>query len=131
MTLRGGGYNGETRRIRAGLVVLLVGVVLLLGAMVFALIRTPEPTGDRVGRRGRVETADQEHVVPARLGVALMVVGMVLVVTLLVAGYVLLRLTRRYALGNNAKTPQPTPSDDVWQMNRAPPDTPAEPEIRS
>ncbi|MHC4092295.1 MAG: hypothetical protein ACYSVY_18830, partial [Planctomycetota bacterium] len=114
MTLRGGGYDGDPQRIRAGLVVLLAGVALLLAALGMAVLRGPQPPEERVVGQGRIQSPDEHQLLPARLGAALIVLGLVLVATLLVASYALFRHTRRYSGGGDAKPSQPTPSDDIW-----------------
>lgn len=120
MTLRGCGYDSDPERVRAGLVVLLVGIVLLLAALGMAVLRGPAPPGDVVTAGGQIESADKESLVPARLGAALIVLGIALLVTLLVVSYILIRHTRRYAKGGGTRPARPTPADDVWAMHKLP-----------
>ena len=127
MTLRGCGYDSDPERIRAGLVVLLVGIVLLLAALGMAVVRGPAPPGDVVTAEGQIESADEAKILPARLVAALIVLGIALLVTLLVASYILIRHTRRHAKGVRMRPARPTPADDVWAMHKLP-EQPAEEE---
>ena len=124
----GGGQEDERHRLRIGLVVLMVGLAVLLGAVAMAILRAPSPTGDSgasdaalaVGGREGLTSAYAGMVIPVLAGLAI-----VLVVTLLVVSYALFRLTRRLAVPEEpAKKDQPTPTDDIWRMHRVPEEPP-------
>ena len=123
MTLRGCGYDSDTQRIRAGLVVLLAGIVILLGALGMAVLRGPGPAGDSVALNQQGVSLTADRVLPARVGAALLILAIVLVTSLLIAGYILLRVTRRHAQRRKARAIRPTPNDDVWKMHKLPEDS--------
>ncbi len=112
------------KRIRSGLMVLIAGVVLMLAALTIVLLRVPPSSASRVARHEVPEHAPAGDELVARTAVVLVGWG-VLMVTLLVAGYSLFRVTRRLAAPRSGKLPRATPSDDVWKMHKladGPPD---------
>ena len=117
MTLRGRTYEDPGKRVRAALVVLIGGVVLLLAALGMALLRVPS-SEQQVVQVDRDESGPTEEGLVARTGVVLITVGSVLLVTLLVACYALFRVTRRFTVAGQRKTFQPTATEDVWQMHK-------------
>ena len=117
MTFRGRTYEDAGKRVRAALVVLIGGVVLLLAALGMALLRIPSSERQVVPPE-RVESAPTDEAVAARTGVVLIAVGSVLMVTLLAACYALFRVTRRFAAAGQRKAFQPTSTEDVWQMHK-------------
>ena len=117
MTLRGRTYEDPGKRVRAALVVLIGGVVLLLAALGMALLRVPS-SEQQVVQMDRDESAPTDEGLVARTGVVLIAVGSVLLVTLLVACYALFRVTRRFAVAGQRKAFQPTATEDVWQMHK-------------
>lgn len=120
MTLRGSSYESDFQRVRAGLIVLLVGIVILLGALGMAVIRGPQSGADQVALDSSVEPPQRDAGDAQRVGAAAIILGGVLVVVLLVAGYALLRITRQYATASLGKKAEPTPTDDVWAMHQLP-----------
>jgi multisubunit Na+/H+ antiporter MnhB subunit len=113
------------KRIRSGLMVLIAGVVLMLAALTIVWLRIPPSSASRVARHEVPEAAPTGDELAARTAVVLMGVGGVLLVTLVVAGYSLFRLTRRLAGPRSGKLPRATASDDVWTMHKladGPPD---------
>lgn len=128
MTLRGGGYESDTERIRAGLVVLVVGVVIILAALFMLYLRGPADPGEMVARQGQSGSAVGSQA-PARLAPWVIVLGLFLVATLVVAAWTLLRITRRFARGRDGKRQRPTPTDDVWAMHKTPEEEPPDPAL--
>ena len=80
MTLRGRTYEDPGKRVRAALVVLIGGVVLLLAALGMALLRVPS-SEQQVVQVDRGESGPTEEGLVARTGVVLIAVGSVLLVT--------------------------------------------------
>jgi flagellar basal body-associated protein FliL len=128
MSLRGRSYDDANKRVRTALVVLMAGVVVLLAALGMALLRGPMSASRPMVRDERVEPGQVDEETASQVGVVLMVVGGVLVVTLLVAGYSLMRVMRRFAVPQQSKPFQPTATDDVWQKHKLAEGSPGEPE---
>ncbi|MCP4249452.1 MAG: hypothetical protein GY778_20615 [bacterium] len=123
MTLRGCGYDSDTERIRAGLAVLVVGIVIILAALFMLYLRGPADPGEMIARQGQPGSAVGSRA-PARLGAWVMVLGVFLVAALVVAALTLLRITRRFAGRRDDKPQRPTPTDDVWAMHQTPEEPP-------
>jgi len=119
MAYRKNGHDNEFQRIRTGLIVLLVGVVVLLAALGIAIVRSIGPSVDS-GVQDATAPGGGSGELSTRVGAAAIVLGIVLVVTLLITSYALFRITRRFATAELSRKPQPTPDDDVWQMHRLP-----------
>lgn len=124
MSLRGYVVESEQRRLRAGLMVLMAGLIVLLAAVGMAILRSPSPIGDDAAPAEQVETGAGGAKLSPAIGVAmpvLAVLAIVLVVTLLVVSYAVFRLTQKLALPEEPpRTEGPTASDDVWRMHRLP-----------
>ncbi|MFQ5489475.1 MAG: hypothetical protein ACE5GE_02030 [Phycisphaerae bacterium] len=117
MTLRGGTQDDQQSRLRVGLVVLMVGLVVLLAAIGMAIMRSPSQI-DVAEKPGSL--ADEGLLAGAAVSM-LVIMGVVLVVILLVASYALFRLTRNLAVPDRKFRKQdPTPTDDVWQQHKLP-----------
>ena len=117
MTLRGRTYEDTGKRVRAALVVLIGGVVLLLAALGMALLRIPS-SEQQVMPPERVESAPTDEALAAKTGFILMAVGGVLMVTLLVACYALFRVTRRFTAAEQRRLFEPSATEDVWEMHK-------------
>ena len=117
MTFRGAAQDDERSRLRAGLVVLMVGLFVLLAAVAMAILRSPD--------RAQIDStpkpqAEQSLLAGAALPI-LATLGIILVVVLLLVSYALLRITRNLAVPTRVpKKPSPTPTDDVWQQHKLP-----------
>ncbi len=120
----GSGSEYEPHRLRAGLMVLALGLAVLLAAVGMAILRSPAPTGEvgateaGAGAAGHdgLPIASAESIIPV-----LAVLAIALVATLLVVAYALFRLTRRLALpATSSRRKVATPTDDVWKMHQVP-----------
>ena len=122
MTIRGTADDDVTQRLRVGLVVLMVGVLVLLAAVGMAILRGPGPTGEGIATTPAAPSAGGDKLSAEQAVSFVPVLGIMaglLVVTLLVSSYALFRLTRRLAVPPSpVPKRQPTPTDDVWRMHK-------------
>jgi hypothetical protein len=120
----GSGSEYERHRLRVGLVVLMIGLAVLLGAVGMAILRAPSPTGDVVAVGGTSAAGGGDGLDPAQvegLVPVLAALAGLLVVTLLVVAYALFRLTRRLVVPTMPDEPsKPTRTDDIWGMHQVP-----------
>lgn len=117
MTLRGITQDNDQSRLRAGLLVLMVGLGVLLAAVAMAIMRSPGQAPSRPAPDTRVA----ESILSGVAVPILAITGGTLVIVLLVISYALFRITRNLAVP--AKPPprkEPTPTDDVWQQHKLP-----------
>jgi len=119
MTLRGIGSEHDDQRVRAAAAVLVLGVSIILATLGMAALRgdEPQPHNSQVAVQTPVPADD---LAPARVGIILLMIFLVLVPGVAVAAYLLLRVAKKAALLEPQQPARPTPIDDIWQMHRPP-----------
>lgn len=127
-----GAKGTEQHRIRAGVLLLSFGIILLVWAWGSWIYRTSvagagtsggeavtAPLDPAAGGAGNGErspdAASVAKALPAFLGL-----GFLLVVVFFVGSFVIVRTLRKYREGLERKSPPPTDSEDVWSMHRDP-----------
>ncbi len=110
--------GSDQRRKRLGIPLLVIGIVLMLWAWGNWIYRASK-SEERVGTIAQnVAAPNPETVLAARLSPLVLLVGSLLVLLVLFGSYALIRAARRYRTLAGRKRPAPTPSDDVWAMNK-------------
>lgn len=116
MTL--GMRGSDQRRKRLGLPLLAIGIVLMLWAWGSWIYRS----SIRVEREGAIiqdaPAPSPETIRAVGLSPLVLLVGLLLVLLVLFGSYTLIRAARRYRALADRKRPPPTPSEDVWAMNK-------------
>lgn len=116
MTLGMGGSDQHRKRL--GLPLLVIGIVLMLWAWGSWIYRTSK-SAEREGAIAQNVTAPSPETIRAvGPSTLVLVVGLLLVLLVLFGSYALIRAARRYRALADRKRPPPTPSDDVWAMNK-------------
>lgn len=119
MTLRGASSDDVQSRMRAGLAVLIVGLIVLLAAVTMAIMRST----DQAPAPSTADSQADPNVLAEITMPILATMASVLVVILLVVSYALFRITRNLSvLAPQTRKPSPTPTDDVWQQHKLPPE---------
>lgn len=117
---------GERRRLTSALLVLMAGLLVFLAAVGMAMLRGPLPEQEAGVQNGQHDEGANGESEPQHVGLAMPILGGLaglLLVTMLIVGYALFRLTRALALPESApKRPDPTAHDDVWTKHRLPED---------
>lgn len=125
-----GARGTEQHRIRAGILFLSFGIILLVWAWGSWIYRTSATGAGAAG--GEALTAPLEGVLegngddernPDAAGVAkalptFLGLGFLLVVVFFVGSFVIVRTLRKYREDLERKSPPPTDSEDVWSMHR-------------
>lgn len=115
----------EARRVRSGLICLMLGVFLLLWVwmmIMLASLRTPADTLDGVAAQApsRVKIVDESDIRRIRAAPLMLATGAALVLVFVLSSYVLLRGMRRAAADLSSRRSRPTPTSDVWSMHVLP-----------
>jgi hypothetical protein len=118
-----GGSDSDSRRLKLGLIFLLVGSLLLVwawGSWAFrtSAVNIPVPaSADTVadGTNGTVAGSDSVKFLPR-----LLLWTMILVLATLFGSYALIRIARRYRAVTNRKLIAPTETESVWEKHKLP-----------
>ncbi len=120
MTL--GSLNSEPHRVRLGLLVLLIGVLLFLWAWGNWIFRASRASDQPVATSPSEHEPPPQTVKAARSMSAVLLLGLLLVIVFLAASYAIVRSSRRLRELIFRERPPPTTSDDVWAMHKLPPE---------
>ena len=114
--------NSEGRRIITGLVFLLLGILLVLWAWGFWVIRTTsnEVVATTAGTEPTELTPEQTTAVGVLPWV--LMIALVLILVFIITSAALVRATRRYREAAARRHSTPTAYEDVWSMQRLPDD---------
>jgi hypothetical protein len=112
--------DSDPKRLRAGLVFLVMGVLLMLWAWGSWLFRSATADTPGAADKGGALPAG-ETVQAVQAGPAVLLLVLFLVLVFLFASYAIVRSSRRFRELIFRKRPPPTASDDVWAMHKPPP----------
>lgn len=112
--------DSDQHRKRLGLPLLVIGIILMLwawGSWIYRSSIRAEIDGAIIQD---VPAPSSETIRTVRLPSLILLVGLLLVLLLLVlfGSHALIRAARRYRALADRKRAPPTPSDDVWAMNK-------------
>ncbi len=111
--------SSDRQRLRAGYIVLSLGVFILLAAWVMYAIRGPHGLGEAAVRQQKLPPPDPDRVWPA-VSAAMMMFGMMLFLILCACVYSLIRISRNVRDVVLRKPAKPTATSDVWKMHKIP-----------
>jgi len=117
-----GAGSSDRDRIRAGLITLAVGMLLLCLAAGMALMRGTAPP-ELLAQQRADAAANADAVARARAALYALLYGTLAVVALATFAYAIRRYRKRL-LQRTSRTTRPSPTDttDVWAMHRLPED---------
>lgn len=116
MTL--GMRGSEQHHKRLGLPLLVIGIILMLWAWGSWIYRSTIRVERERAIIQDVPAPSSETIRAVRLSPLILLVGLLLVLLVLFGSYTLIRAVRRYRAHADRKRPPPTPSEDVWAMNK-------------
>lgn len=120
----------DQKRFRAGIVILVMGIVLVIWAWGSWIYRSSgdTPVSSNIDRpEDRNEpfnpaADDTDSVEVARTLPTMLMYGFILFVVVLVATFILVRTTRRYLAAYARKRAPPTAANDIWSTHKLPDD---------
>lgn len=112
-----GSTSQEIRRLRAALILLLIGTVFIIWAWTSWMYRSANLVATRSIVRSEAVDPASERVLVAKNLTMFLLVGLVLVLAVLFGGYALVRAGRRHR--DRLLRPPPTQSDfkDIWSQH--------------
>jgi ABC-type Fe3+ transport system permease subunit len=109
----------DQQRLRAGCIVLSIGVFVLLCVWTMAVIRGPEAEGQIASQHKKIDPPTANQTI-GHIGVVMLVTGSILIIVLFASVIGLLRISRNYRRDLMREPEKPTPVSDVWQMHKIP-----------
>ena len=110
----------STWRHRVSLMLLLLGLgALLIGGGIYAR----RDHGERTSAHRRTETSEQTEANDSRARSLLqtwLIFSTVILIVFMAGSYAILRIGRRYRIQLVRKSPDATPTPDIWRMHRPP-----------